>query len=375
MMLADKSGRLAPVLKILTDYPRDDLAHDEVHQALVTACVRHGVYPRNLDVGAIPGLDTVTAGFKTAQLALNSQLGYGHVFHANCAPRKNIASVKSAGEKVVLGMTDSGVAMLIVNSGYALAPFRSSIESGEAVFYQTSIQDKGSQFRSRDFFPEAMAELSAHLVAQAEKYGPAGIKKHLSGGKFETILKGLPWLGAKMKTENVTNLPAGAVFYVDNFGNIKLNFHHDDLLAHFKTGEVVAVKIGNRVSDAVIGGVGFSQAEGMLALTSGSSGWAVGGKKRYFTELMLRGARAARLFGEFAPGDTALLLRETDLQRVNTLLHEADRATAERLELHNISDAGIIAMLSRAKMIRNGYDATELHKALKKGDLLKRLGN
>jgi hypothetical protein len=32
-------------------------------------------------------------------------------------------------------------------------------------------------------------------------------------------------------------------------------------------------------------------------------------------------------------------------------------------------------MLARARLIRNGFDATELRKSLKKGDLLKRLMN
>lgn len=366
---------LTPVLKILTDYPRDDLAHDEVHQALVTSCVTRGVKPFNIDVGSVPGLDTVIAGFKTAQLALNSGLGYGHVFHANCAPRKNIASVKSAGEKIVLGITQEGVCMLIVNSGFALAPFFESVENGEIVFYQTAIQDAGSQFRSRDFFPDALAELAAHLASQAEKLGAAGVTKALKAREFGKILKGLPWMGAALKKTAVPKLPSGAVLFVDNFGNVKVNFRHSDLLKYFKTGEVIAVKIGNSVADAVMGGVGFSQAEGMLALTSGSSGWKTGGKQNYFTELMLRGSRAARLFGEFSSGEPAILLRETELQKVNALLHGASRSVAERLELHDISDAKTIAMLARAKLIRGGFDSTELRRALKKGDVLKRLGS
>jgi hypothetical protein len=373
MLLKNNKGGINPVLKILTDYPRDDLAHDEVHQSLVTACVRHGLAPANIDVGSIPGLDTVTAGFKTAQLALNSQLGYGHVFHANCAPRRNIASVKSAGEKIVLGITKSGVTMLIVNSGYALAPFRDSMEAGDVAFFRTSVRDAGSQFRSRDYFPEAMVELAAHLVLQADKVGAAEIRRCLKAGAYSKILKGLPWLGAPVKPDAAPKLPAGTVMYIDNFGNVKLNIRHADLLKNFRAGDVLAVKIGNTVRDAIIGGVGFSQAEGMLALTSGSSGWDVGGKKTHFTEIMLRGGSAAALFGDFSPGDKVTMLRENNLQRVNALLHAAGGRAAERLSLNNISDAKIIAMLARSRLIRNGYDTRELRKTLKSGDLLKKL--
>src|SRR3989304_2665350 len=139
MILAQSNGTFKPVIKILTDYPRDDLAHDEVQQALVAACARHQVDVFNLDVGAIPGMDTVVAGFKTAQLALNSPLGFGHIFHTNCAPRKNLVSIRSQGEKVVLGMTASGVTMLMVNAGHALAPFYDLAREGAVAFYQTSV--------------------------------------------------------------------------------------------------------------------------------------------------------------------------------------------------------------------------------------------
>lgn len=373
-MLLINEGHLKPVLKILTDYPRDDLAHDEVHQALVSACIRHKVEAANIDVGAVPGLDTVGAGFKTAQLALNSQLGFGHVFHANCAPRKNLASVKSAGEKVVVGMTSSGVALLIVNAGYALAPFYDLVANGEAIFYQTAIPDAGSQFRSRDFFPEAMAELAAHLTTQAKTMGAEKIRAHLDSGAFNKILKGLSWLGAPLSLKNIPRLPEGTVLYVDNFGNIKLNFHHVNLLKHYRAGEVLAVKIGHSVCDAVMGDAGFSQGEGMLALTSGSSGWPVDGKKGFFTELMLRGARAERLFGDFVPGAPAVLLREADLQKASAILYGAGREVLEKLDLQQLSGVRVIKLLARAKLIKNGYDTTELQKTLKKGDLLKRLG-
>jgi hypothetical protein len=372
-MLIDKNGALKPVLKILTDYPRDDLAHDEVHQALVTACVRQGVAPANLDVGAVPGMDTVVAGFKTAQLALNSRLGFGHVIHTNCAPRKNLQSVRSQGEKIVVGLTKSGVALLMVNAGYALAPFRGLAQAGEVAFFRTSVPDSGSQFRSRDFFPDAMAELAAHLVAYAKKNGAAKVGRALASKKRGDILKGLPWLGAPLEVSSIPRWPAGAVIYVDNFGNIKLNFRHEDLQKHYKPGEMMAVSLGGFVCDAVMGKEGFSQGEGMLALTSGSSGWMENGQKKFFTEIFLRGGSAATHFDAFEPGNPATIMREADLQHVMNILRKADRRTAERLDLHNISEARIIKLLARAKLIRDGYDTTALAKTLKKGDLLKKL--
>ena len=350
-----------PVLKILTDYPRDDLAHDEVHQALVTACLKHGVAHANLDVGSIPGMDTVTAGFKTAQLALNSNIGFGHVFHTNCAPRKNIVTAKSQGEKIVLGMTKTGVCVLMVNAGYALTPFRAAAEAGDIAFYQTSVPDAGSQFRSRDFFPDALAELAAHLAKQTPV------------DDVTAALKGLSYLGAPMDIDAIPTLPKGTVFYTDNFGNIKLNIHHTELRAQYDAGEILAVRINDTVCDAVVGEAGFSQGEGMLALTSGSSGWPVAGDKNFFTEIFLRGGSARERFSSAQAGDSVLMLRENDLKQVVDILRGIDRAAADRLDLHDMSEARVIKLLSRAELINDCCDTTALTQSLKDGTVAKKV--
>lgn len=374
MELVDQSGRLTPVLKILTDYTRDDLAHDEVHQALVTACLQRGVPFANLDVGAIPGLDTVTAGFKTAQLMLNSGLGYGHIFHTNCAPRKNIVSVRSQGEKIVLGMTQNGTVLLAVNAGYTLAPFYESVQAGDMTFYQTSVPDSGSQFRSRDYFPDAMAELAVHLGAQMEALGRDKIKALLQEKKFDQIFKGLSYIGEPLKSTALPQLPMGAVVYVDNFGNIKLNCRHARLLGHHPVGTTLVVSLGNTVSDAIVGDVGFSQGEGIIALTAGSSGWSIGSdEKKAFTEIFLRGGRAESMFKGFRTGDPVLAVRKEDLSRVIDILREASREVSDKLDLYNISESRIIQLLAWARLIRDGFDTSELQKALVKGDLLQRL--
>jgi len=182
---------VAIVVKVLTDYPRDDLASDEVHQSLIAALVRRGVVVREADVGSVPGMDTVVAGFKTAQLALNSTLGPGHVFHTNCAPRKHIVSARSQGERVVLGILDSGVALILVNSGYTLAPFKPLIEGGRAWFFESRVPDSGSQFRSRDYFPDATAAVARHLQDRLSELGPEKLSARLAAGEAATLLDGL----------------------------------------------------------------------------------------------------------------------------------------------------------------------------------------
>ena len=374
MLLIDKHGRLTPVLKILTDYPRDDLAHDEVHQSLVTACVTRGLNPANIDVGAIPSLDTIVAGFKTAQLVFNSKLGYGHIFHTNCAPRKNIVSAKSQGEKIVLGMTSSGVVMLIVNAGYTLAPFYEAVHAGEMTFYQTSVPDSGSQFRSRDYFPDAMADLTLHMTTRFSALGEQKILQLLKAHAFREILDGLAYLKEPMSLSSFPYLPEGTIFYIDSFGNIKLNFKHYKLLQFHPPGTPLVIGIGNTVCDAVVGDAGFSMGEGVIAVTSGSSGWTVGrGSKAMFSEIFLRGASAASHFPGVKTGDQVLGIKRGDLQRVIETLKGASRDVSEKLDLYNISEARILQLLGRAKLIQDGFDTTGLQKAFERNDLLRRL--
>lgn len=374
MLLIDRDGRLTPVLKILSDYPRDDLAHDEVHQSLVTACVTRGISPASVDVGAIPALDTIVAGFKTAQLVFNSKLGYGHIFHTNCAPRKNIVSVKSQGEKIVLGMTRSGVVLLIVNAGYTLAPFYDAVHAGEMTFYQTSVPDSGSQFRSRDYFPDAMADLTLHMTTRFSALGEEKTLKLLKAHAFKEILDGLSYLGEPLSLSSFPYLPEGTVYYIDNFGNIKLNYKHYKLTAIHQPGTPLVIGIGNTVCDAVVGDAGFSMGEGVIAVTSGSSGWGVGREgKAMFSEIFLRGGSAASHFPGARTGDQALGCKRGELQRVIETLKGASREVSEKLDLYNISEARILQLLGRARLIRNGFDTTELQKAFERNELLRRL--
>lgn len=373
MQLIDRDGRLTPVLKILTDYPRDDLAHDEVHQSLVTACVTRGLYPANIDVGSIASLDTIVAGFKTAQLVFNSKLGYGHIFHTNCAPRKNIVSVKSAGEKIVLGMTASGVVLLAVNAGYTLAPFHDAVKAGEMVFFQTSVPDSGSQFRSRDYFPDAMADLTLHLATRFASMGEEKIRQTLKARGYRELLEGLSYLGEPLNISSFPQLPEGTIYYIDNFGNMKLNMKHAKIVAQYKPGTPLVAAIGNTVCDVVVGDVGFSMGEGVVAITSGSSGWALGaGEKEMFAEIFLRGGRADSHFPGAKTGDQLLAMTRADLERVIETLKGASGDVSGRHDLYNISEARIMHMLARARLL-NGFDSSELQKAFAANDLEKRL--
>ena len=376
MLLINNENQLTPVIKILTDYSRDDLAHDEVHQSLVTACIKNDVNFRNLDVGAITGMDTVASGFKIAQLAMNSNLGFGHIFHSNCAPRKNFISSRSRGEKIVLGITNTGVTMLIVNSGYSLSPFYHLAKRGEITFFQTTVKDSGSQFRSRDFFPFAIAELARHLQDKTAELGKDKIGQLIKDKSFKELFDGLEFLDEEFDITHINKLNVGSVLYVDNFGNIKLNYYHERILKQYKSGTNLLIKIGETVQTVNVAGVGFSQREGILALTEGSSGWVEEGHdKSHFSEIFLRGGSAASLFKKVAPGDRIVALDQEIMNQVIDILKESadNEAVSESLDLYNLSEAKILDLLSHAKLIRRGYDVSNLKKAIKDGNLIEKL--
>ena len=365
-----QNGDLKPVLNILTDYPRDDLASDEVRQALVTACAERGVHPFSLDVAAVPGLDTVVAGFKTAQLALNSRLGFGHVIHANCAPRRNIISQHSKGEGVVAGILPNGVALLVVNAGFSLSHFVPFMRAGLVRFFRTSIPDAGSQFRSRDYFPDAMAQLAAFLAHKADDK-TAGV---LKAGKGHEILQGFPLLGDEVKADEINELSEGAICYIDNFGNIKLNLNHDRIVAQHGEGTQMVVSIGATVMNAVVGKAGFSQGEGELALTRGSSGWKTpDGKDMRFTEIFLRGGSAAASFSKIHTGDQVLGVSFNDMKKIFAALKESGLKKIGNLDLYLMSEAQILQLLAARGLVRDGFDTAPLQKALAGNSLLKAL--
>lgn len=370
-----RDNSLFPAIKILTDYPRDDLASDEVQQALVTACAHENVTPYNLDVGAVPNMDTVGAGFKTAQLALNSDMGFGHVVLTNCAPRRNIIAVKSKGERLVLGMLQNGVALLVVNSGYSLSPFRELALAGKVKFFETSVSDSGSQFRSRDYFPRAAALVAHHLQAQMRGLGPQKIAALLKNNRAHEILSGLSLKKGQIKASAIPEFETGRIWYTDNFGNIKLNIrHNEDLLKWHKPGDTLAVCIGGQVHDAIVGQEGFSQGEGTLALTCGSSGWMDGkGKEFRFTEIFLRGGSAVNSFGHVQHGEMVLAAPRRALQKTIDIVKKGNFKLRDKLDLYTLPEAQLIKTLARAGLIEDGFDSRNLYKALRSNSLKKYL--
>jgi hypothetical protein len=249
------------LLTVVADYGTGDLAFAEVRQRLAL------LLPE-ADVTAIPvpPFDTVAAGFCLAQLAF----GDGppdRVLYANVAPRQDTDEPRedNAGERLVAGRLPSGVLVVGVAAGASL----SFLAEAGVPLRAVAVADAGSQFRSRDVFPAAVAALARgddSLLAEPVRVAPP---------------------------------PQRAVVYTDGYGNLKTSWYD----APADTGARVRVRIGDAEAHAVVSDGVFTVPAGELSFAPGSSGWptAVGDPRACF-ELFARGGSAAELFGSPAAG-------------------------------------------------------------------------
>jgi hypothetical protein len=236
---------------VVADYGVGDLAFAEVRQRL--AALLPGA-----DIGGVPvpPFDTVSAGFCVAQLAF----GDGperRVVYANVAPRQDEDEPRAdnAGERLVAARLDSGVLVVGVAAGASLSFIA---DEGVAV-RAVDVADAGSQFRSRDVFPAAVARLAG---------GDDGL------------------LGEEVR---VAPAPQRAVVYTDGYGNLKTSWYD----APAPVGTTVRVRIGGAEAEAMVSDGVFTVPTGTVSFAPGSSGWR--GRAAY--ELFARGGNAAELFG------------------------------------------------------------------------------
>ncbi|MBB2943029.1 hypothetical protein FB565_002742 [Actinoplanes lutulentus] len=239
------------LLTVVADYGSGDLAFAEVRQRLATLLPTAEVI-----TVPVPAFDTVSAGFCVAQLAFGEGPA-DRIIYANVAPRQDHDEPRAnnAGERLAAARLDSGVLVVGVNSGASL-----SFLAAEGVpIRAVDVADHGSQFRSRDVFPAALADLA--------------------NGSLNPLGDVLP----------VGPPPKQAVAYTDGYGNIKTTWDS----APAPAGSLIRVRVGDRESSATVSDGVFAVPAGAMSFAPGSSGW----NGRVFYELLSRGGSAARIFG------------------------------------------------------------------------------
>lgn len=245
-------------IQLVADYGDNDLAFAEVTQELWAAADD----PVTVQPTSVPAFNTVATGFVVEQLACNGDHPDDYIVYANTAPRDGEARPRDENEGAPLAYAEleHDVPVVGVDAGYTFSFVKDDIET----FHTVDVPAKGSQFRSRDLFPEAVAS----ILAEEETY-----------------------IGAERDIEAIPEPPADAVGYVDGYGNIKTTTR----------ASAVDAAPGGRIRIGINGeSVGVRYADGIFAVPQGGLVYAPGssGGDDPYMEIVERGGSAADHYTE-----------------------------------------------------------------------------
>lgn len=263
------------IVYVIADYgDLHDLAFAEVFQRLHAEL---GETNTGIKTFSVPAFDTVATGFVLAQTAINSRLGARQKFFVNTAPRKDdlTARTNNAGEGFVYAKLHNGIEICAVNSGYSL----SFVKDAAVEIRKINCDTAGSQFRSRDVFPAAFAQ----------------------------IVKGDYSLLGEDVRDFVPDMPQDVVCYTDGYGNMKCSIDPSSLVS-IKNNNVILDVNGRQQVARIADGI-FGVSDGEFCMSQGSSGWTLpDGRDIKFTEIVKRGGNAAKVFGK-PPGGLPVIWR------------------------------------------------------------------
>src|ERR671916_2440281 len=171
---------------VVADYGPGDLAFAEVAQRIKL----HLPAAEPLYTPVAP-FATLAAGFCVAQLGLN-EAPPGTIVYHNVAPREDDEGARSEneGERLAFALLPTGVRVVGVNAGHAFSFVRDAAEE----LRWAAVAAEGSQFRSRDLFPQAAAAIA---LGQPDA------------------------LGDLVRPADVPAMPTNRIAYVDGYGNLK----------------------------------------------------------------------------------------------------------------------------------------------------------
>jgi len=249
-------------ISLIADYGTGDPAFAEVTQRLLMA-----LPSSQISLLSVPPFSTLATGFWIAQLGLNPGPKERLIYH-NCAPRQDDKEPRpdNEGEGLTYALLSNDVKVVGVLAGYTL----SFIKQHAQVIHTLKVSRSGSQFRSRDVFPNAAAAIAS---------GDSSL------------------LGEVLKPSQIPDAPIDRVAWVDGYGNIKTSIPADTV--NLKPEAKAIIRVGDVVSDAIYSDGSFKVPEGTLAFAPGSSGWPVadGTNRLRWMELFLRGGSAWERFG------------------------------------------------------------------------------
>jgi S-adenosylmethionine hydrolase len=252
-----------PLIHIVADYGSGDLSFAEVVQRFKY------LYPKaKILTTSTPPFSTLNTGFIIAQLALFNP-SRNLFIYGNTAPRTDDkkSRYENEGEKFKYARLTNDVRVAAVDAGWCFSFVKPFIKE----FRLINVKNHGSQFRSRDFYPEAAVGL---LKGQ---------------NKF---------LGPKLTTTNIPKIPNSRIMHVDGYGNLKTTIRYKSV--RLKPGAKIRVVVNHIYQSGYYANGNFSVKSGDLAFAPGSSGGV-----NPFMEVFLRAGSAWRAFNN-PPVETKL---------------------------------------------------------------------
>lgn len=254
-----KPNNHSTFIQLIADYGTGDPAFGEVIQRLKTLNQNLQIHPTS-----VPAFSTIATGFWIAQYAKGSQ-PENFFIYANTAPRKDEKQKRknNAGEKLVYARLKNGCQVVAVNSGFSFSFLREEISQ----LHLVKIPNQGSQFRSRDYYPQAVNGIinQEHDLYLGEKIDPLN---------------------------SIPELPTNRLAFADGYGNMKTTIAKSEI--KFKPGDKVKILLNQVKRLGTYASGNFEVKEGELAFAPGSSGK----KGEEFLEIFLRGGSAWELFSQ-----------------------------------------------------------------------------
>lgn len=194
---------------------------------------------------SVPSLDTMALGFVTAQLAYAPTNGRRVVIYGNCAPRRTSEKARknNIDHGIKYAKLKNGVEIINVWSDYAFGFVKDDIVE----FKDIDCPNSGSQFRSRDFFPNSVAKIV--------------------NGDYSELTTDLP-------VDEIPDIPNNMIAWTDGFGNMKTSMRMSDIKdLGLQPGDKVQVILNGVSMVGIVSIGGFQVDRGVLAINAGSSGY------------------------------------------------------------------------------------------------------
>ncbi len=253
-----------------------DLAFAEVKNKIATIMQQNDLDHSVMSCLSVNAFNTIETGFIIAQLGLNSTLK-NHIIYHNTAPRKDNKEKRKAndGEGLAMTLLPNGVLIVGVFAGYTFS-FLKNI----APVYRLNCENIGSQFRSRDTFPQAMIAIAKEVYIDGLK--DLSQSKHCLG-----LISSIP------------DIHDNTILYIDGYGNIKTSLPASIL----NEQRAIKIIINETAHNIYVSKDGiFGTEDGNMVVAKGSSGW-LSVENTRFLEISLRGGNACEAFNYPKPGD------------------------------------------------------------------------